>query len=91
MAKSFDIFAASEKIMRMDDATWVRHANPWSVYSRMTNAVVDPCDPVAGLDRLVGFGRVRTDCPMGLVESTRFCRAITHQSLGSTWHGYIRI
>lgn len=36
MAKSFDIFAASEKIMRMDDETWAHHANPWSVYSRMT-------------------------------------------------------
>jgi len=22
-------------VMRMDDATWERHANPWSVYSRM--------------------------------------------------------
>ena len=36
MAKTFDIFAASEKMMGMDDATWARHANPWSVYSRMT-------------------------------------------------------
>lgn len=34
MAK-FDIFKASEKLMSMSDATWARHANPWSVYSRV--------------------------------------------------------
>ncbi|MFY0308293.1 DUF6653 family protein [Leisingera sp. D0M16] len=31
----FDLFAASERLMRMDEAAWDRHANPWSVYSRM--------------------------------------------------------
>ena len=31
-----DIFALSERMMAMDDATWARHANPLSVYSRMS-------------------------------------------------------
>lgn len=31
-----DIFRASERLMSMDDASWRRHANPWSVYSRFT-------------------------------------------------------
>ncbi|WP_300039205.1 DUF6653 family protein [uncultured Roseobacter sp.] len=31
-----DIFKASEKIMKMDDAAWARHANPWSVWSRFS-------------------------------------------------------
>lgn len=30
-----DIFKASEKLMGMDDASWARHANPWSVYTRI--------------------------------------------------------
>jgi len=34
--RRFDLFAASERLMRMDEAAWARHANPWSVYSRMT-------------------------------------------------------
>ena len=34
--RRFDLFAASEKLMRMDEAAWARHANPWSVCSRMT-------------------------------------------------------
>lgn len=29
-----DIFKASERMMRMDDAAWLRHANPWSVWTR---------------------------------------------------------
>ncbi|GAA6181706.1 hypothetical protein NBRC116594_31440 [Shimia sp. NS0008-38b] len=36
MAKKWDIFALSERMMRMDEAAWARHANPWSVYSRMS-------------------------------------------------------
>lgn len=32
----FDLFAASERLMKMDDAAWARHANPWSVCSRMS-------------------------------------------------------
>ena len=31
-----DIFKAAEKMMSMDDATWKRHANPWSVYTRFS-------------------------------------------------------
>ncbi|MEM7669068.1 MAG: DUF6653 family protein [Pseudomonadota bacterium] len=31
-----DIFRLSERAMAMDDTTWRRHANPWSVYSRFS-------------------------------------------------------
>ncbi len=31
-----DIFAASERMMRMDDAAWRRHANPWSGWTRFS-------------------------------------------------------
>lgn len=31
-----DIFKASERLMGMDEATWARHANPYSVYSRFS-------------------------------------------------------
>lgn len=31
-----NIFAVFERMMGMDEAAWQRHANPWSVYSRMT-------------------------------------------------------
>lgn len=30
------LFRFAQSSMLMDDATWSRHANPWSVYSRMT-------------------------------------------------------
>lgn len=30
------LFRIAETGMGMDDAAWARHANPWSVYSRMT-------------------------------------------------------
>lgn len=30
------LFRIAQSAMAMDDATWKRHANPWSVYSRMT-------------------------------------------------------
>ncbi|MEM9439682.1 MAG: DUF6653 family protein [Pseudomonadota bacterium] len=31
-----DIFKLSERVMSMDEETWARHANPWSVYTRFT-------------------------------------------------------
>lgn len=31
-----DITKYAEKVMLMDDETWQKHANPWSVYSRFT-------------------------------------------------------
>lgn len=31
-----DIFKISERLMTMDDATWARHANPWSVWTRFS-------------------------------------------------------
>ena len=29
-------FRISERMMRMDDAAWARHANPWSAWSRVS-------------------------------------------------------
>jgi hypothetical protein len=31
-----DIMKLSEKVMSMDDESWDRHSNPWSVYTRFT-------------------------------------------------------
>lgn len=31
-----DIFKFSEKLMSMDDTVWMRHANPWSVFTRFS-------------------------------------------------------
>lgn len=31
-----DFFSATEKSMAMSDAVWMRHANPWSVWTRFT-------------------------------------------------------
>lgn len=31
-----DLFKLSERAMTMDEETWARHANPWSVYTRFT-------------------------------------------------------
>lgn len=31
-----DLFSLSQRLMQMDEATWARHANPLSVYSRMS-------------------------------------------------------
>jgi len=34
--KTTDIFALAARMMAMDDAAWAKHANPLSVYSRMS-------------------------------------------------------
>lgn len=34
-----DLFKGAERLMGMTDATWARHANPWSVYTRFGGAV----------------------------------------------------
>ena len=34
-----DIFDSTEKLMGMNDRIWARHANPWSVYSRIWGGV----------------------------------------------------
>ena len=31
-----DLFAAAERLMAMDEETWARHANPWSVWTRFS-------------------------------------------------------
>jgi hypothetical protein len=30
-----DVFATAERLMGMDDRVWLRHANPWSVWTRI--------------------------------------------------------
>ena len=34
-----DLFKSAERLMGMDDTTWARHANPWSVYTRFGASV----------------------------------------------------
>ena len=34
-----DVFAQAERMMDMDERTWLRHANPWSVWSRFLTCV----------------------------------------------------
>jgi hypothetical protein len=31
-----DIVKLSERVMGMDDATWAKHTNPWSGWTRMS-------------------------------------------------------
>lgn len=31
-----DVTRFSERLMAMDEVSWQRHSNPWSVYSRFT-------------------------------------------------------
>ena len=60
--KTRDIFALSEHLMAMDDAAWARHANSWSVYSRM---MVLPLMTAAILSRAwLGWGAL---VPVALV------------------------
>ena len=35
VSKSRDIFGWAEQLMSMDEGTWIRHANPMSVWSRV--------------------------------------------------------
>ena len=35
-----DIASWSERALRMDDAAWARHANPWSVCSRIAGGTL---------------------------------------------------
>lgn len=34
-----DLFASAEKMMGMDESVWMRHANPWSVWTRFATMV----------------------------------------------------
>ncbi len=34
-----DLFSSAEKIMSMDETVWMRHANPWSVWTRFLTVV----------------------------------------------------
>ena len=34
-----DLFSGAEKMLSMNDAVWLRHANPWSVWSRFLTCV----------------------------------------------------
>ena len=34
-----DLFSGAEKMLAMDEAVWMRHANPWSVWSRFLTCV----------------------------------------------------
>ncbi|MGL6259723.1 DUF6653 family protein [Vibrio sp. WXL210] len=34
-----DLFKGAEKLLSMDEATWLRHASPWSVWSRFFTCV----------------------------------------------------
>ena len=33
-----DLYRAAERLMSMDDRVWLRHANPWSVWTRIATA-----------------------------------------------------
>ncbi|MCR9123185.1 MAG: hypothetical protein NXH91_13030 [Phyllobacteriaceae bacterium] len=33
------LFKGAERLMAMDDASWARHANPWSAYTRFAGSV----------------------------------------------------
>ncbi len=62
MADKRDIFALSERMMGMDEAAWARHANPLSVYSRMS---ILPLMTLAVFSRVwLGWGAL---LPIGLV------------------------
>lgn len=62
-----DVFGASERAMGMDDAAWARHANPWSVRTRV---------PLLPLLALAVFSRVWIGwwalVPLGLVVAWAF-------------------
>ncbi|MCF2906237.1 hypothetical protein L0666_14670 [Octadecabacter sp. CECT 8868] len=35
-----DIFKAAERLMKMDETTWARHAGPWSIYTRIATGPI---------------------------------------------------
>ncbi|MEP5732495.1 MAG: DUF6653 family protein [Sulfitobacter sp.] len=57
-----DLFRAAERMMAMDDGVWLRHANPWSGWSRM---VILPMFCLAVWSRVwIGWGAL---VPIALV------------------------
>lgn len=83
MAQSgFDVFRFSERMMSMDDETWSRHANPWSVYSRFS---VLPLLTLAIWSRVwLGWGAL---VPVALVLAWTWYnpRAFAHPASTGSW------
>lgn len=50
------LYSGAERLMAMDDSTWERHANPWSVYTRVP---ILPCLALSVWSRVwIGWGSV---------------------------------
>jgi len=87
MPAKWDIFALSERMMAMDDAAWARHANPLSVYSRMS---ILPLMTLAVFSRVwLGWGAL---LPIGLVilwtwwNPRAFAAPSNTKSWAAPWH-----